>query len=320
MKLAITGALGHIGSRFIRNLDPHVIEEVLLIDNLSTQRYCSLFNLPPDIAFRFVEQDICQADLEYLFTGMDAVVHLAAMTNAVESVEIQQQVERVNFEGTQRVAEACVNAGCRLIFPSTTSVYGTEQESVGEDCSENELQPQSPYAASKRHAERMLATLGQSGGLKFVTCRFGTIYGVSIGMRFHTAINKFVWQACLGLPITVWRTALHQRRPYLQLDDAVHVLSFLLKTDHFDNDIYNVLTQNATVNEIIETIRVFIPDLRVKLVDSPIMNQLSYRVRNDKIIRLGFQFKGSLYSGIKDTIALFSSLRQSMVGMSRASA
>src|ERR1700704_5984440 len=65
-------------------------------------------------------------------------------------------------------------------------------------------------------------------GLRCVIFRFGTIAGASIGMRFHTAVNKFAWQACLGIPITVWRTALHQKRPYLSLRDAVRALAFVL--------------------------------------------------------------------------------------------
>jgi UDP-glucose 4-epimerase len=310
MKLAITGALGHIGSEFIHSLKPHTYEEVLLLDNLSTQRYCSLFHLPAGISFRFVEQDICTADLKNLFRGLDAVVHLAAITNAAESFEIQEQVEGVNVEGTRRVAEACAINGCRLFFPSMTSVYGTQQHIVAEDCPESELKPQSPYAASKLNAERLLASMGQSQGLRFIACRFGTIYGASIGMRFHTAINKFVWQACLGLPITVWRTAWHQKRPYLHLDDAIRAIHFILRSDRFDTEIYNVLTDNAAVSEIVETIGAFVPDLQVEFVDSRIMNQLSYHVRSDKFMRLGFQFTGSLSRGIRDTVALFNGFRQ----------
>ena len=59
-----------------------------------------------------------------------------------------------------------------------------------------------PYAASKVRGEQLLEELGRTAGLRFVTCRFGTIYGVSPGMRFHTAVNKFCWQAAMRLPLT----------------------------------------------------------------------------------------------------------------------
>ena len=308
-KLVITGALGHIGSRFIHGIRPGEYKEVLLLDNLLTQRYCSLFNLPQGVPFRFVEADICSCDLKALFEGADAVLHLAAITNAEGSFDKQKQVEEVNFEGTKRVAEACVAAGCGLIFLSTTSVYGTQCEVVDEDCAIDSLKPQSPYAESKLKAERLLAELGKSSGLKFITCRVGTIYGSSIGMRFHTAVNKFVWQACMGTPVTVWRTAMDQQRPYLDLGDAVRAVNFILAGGRFDNKLYNVLTDNASVGDIIAAIKKHIPDLGVKLVDSPIMNQLSYKVACEKFRALGFEFKGNLDEGVKNTIDLLRQAR-----------
>jgi UDP-glucose 4-epimerase len=312
MKILITGALGHIGSRFIHNLHPADYDRVVLLDNLSTQRYCSLFNLPEGVPFQFVEDDVCTANLEGYFESMDVVIHLAAITNAAASFEIQDQVELVNFEGTECVARACVKTGSKLIFLSTTSVYGTQKDIVDEDCSLEELKPQSPYAASKLRAEQLLQALGQSDGLKFFIGRFGTIFGTSIGMRFHTAINKFCWQACVGRPITVWRTALHQKRPYLDLGDGVRALDFILRTGRFDNQVYNVVTENTTVGQIVDLIRIHVQDVQIEYVDSRIMNQLSYTVACNKFQALGFQFKGNLAQGIEDTIRLIRGIKQNM--------
>ena len=54
---------------------------------------------------------------------------------------------------------------------------------------------------------------------KYYILRLGTILGFSKGIRFHTAVNKFCFQASLSQELTVWRTVLHQRRPYLILED-----------------------------------------------------------------------------------------------------
>jgi UDP-glucose 4-epimerase len=304
MRILITGALGHIGSRLIHSLQLENLDEVIILDNLYTQRYCSLFNLPKSVPFRFINDDICTADLEYYCHGIDYVIHLAAITNAAGSFEIQDQVEQVNYKGTERIARACLKARSKLFFPSTTSIYGTQEEIVDENCSAEDLKPQSPYASSKFHAEHLLEELGRNEGLEFIICRFGTIFGTSIGMRFHTAINKFCWQACLNQPITVWRTALHQKRPYLELNDAIKAINFILKTDKFDNQIYNILTTNETVNGIIDIIRKFIPELKIEYVDSQIMNQLSYIVANSKFQTTGFRYEGSLERGVADTINL----------------
>lgn len=304
MKILITGALGHIGSGFIHSLRPADVERVVMIDNLATQRYSSLFNLPGGVDFRFIESDIFNVDLASLFAGVNVVIHLAAITDATSSFGIQSEVERINHEGTRKVAEACIRNNCSLIFISSTSVYGTQSGTVDESCPEAELRPQSPYAEAKLMSEDMLMRLGEAEGLRCVICRFGTVYGVSAGIRFHTAVNKFIWQACTGRPMTVWRTAIDQKRPYLDIIDAVRALRFIIEQDLSDNQIYNVLTGNATVREIVECIRAFKKDARVEYVDTRIMNQLSYHVLNDKFCNLGFAFTGNLQEGVRQTVHL----------------
>jgi UDP-glucose 4-epimerase len=304
MKLVITGALGHIGSALMRAFVPGDFSEILLVDDLSTQRYCSLFELPRGVPYRFSEADVIKDDLSKLFDGAHLVVHLAAITNAAASFDVQKQVESVNFDGTQRVAEACLATGARLLFPSTTSVYGTQAEVVDENCTIDELKPQSPYAESKLRAESLLQQMAREAGLRTVICRFGTIFGISKGMRFHTAVNKFIWQACHHQPLTVWRTALHQKRPYLDLQDCVRSIRFIMNRDLFDGEIYNVLTLNATVDEIVQGIRGHVPDLQINFVDSKIMNQLSYTVADAKFRAKGFSPSGDLARGIRETVEL----------------
>lgn len=310
MKVVVTGALGHIGSALIRSFGRGDFDRVVLFDDMLTQRYVSLFDLPDGVPYDFIEGDVMKDDLEKLFEGADAVVHLAAITNAAASFDNQEQVERVNFEGTERVARACAKTGAGLLFLSTTSVYGVSEGIVDEDAGESVLQPQSPYATSKRNAEKFLVQIGRDEGLRYVSLRFGTIYGVSPGMRFHTAINKFVWQACMGLPLTVWKTALDQKRPYLDLKDAVRALRFFLADrKRLDGEIYNVLTDNTTVGAIVERIRTLVPDTKINLVENRIMNQLSYTVANDKVQKLGFTFSGNLDSAIAESVELLRNAR-----------
>jgi nucleoside-diphosphate-sugar epimerase len=305
VKIVVTGALGHIGSRLIREIPASFPgAEVVLLDNLSTQRYISLFNLPAGARYRFVEGDVTRHDLQPLFQGAAAVIHLAAITDATNSFQNRELVEEVNLRGTERVARACIQCGSPLIFVSTTSVYGVQSGEVDEDCSKEDLKPQSPYAAAKLAAEEMLARLSATDGLRFVTFRFGTIYGTSVGMRFHTAINKFCWQAAMGQPITVWRTAMDQVRPYLDLGDAVRVFIYAIERQLFDGRIYNAVTNNLTIRNIVECISRHVASVNVQLVDTEIMNQLSYHVNSERIRRQGFEFKGDLDRGVAETMRL----------------
>ena len=305
MRILIAGALGHIGSHLIRSL-PKALPgaEILMLDSMMTQRYPSLFALPPEGRYRFIECDVARADLRRFVEGCDVVICLAAITDAASSFDHADRVEENNFTATRLLAEACVATGAGLIFPSSTSVYGTQSGVIDEDCPEAELKPQSPYAATKLREERLIAGLCAEKGLRAVICRLGTIYGVSPGMRFHTAVNKFCWQAVLGQPVTVWSSAYDQKRPYLDLTDCGRAMEFIIARDLFDGRIYNVITANHTVRDVVDTIRRSVPDLQVKFVDSPIMNQLSYEVLPTRMRAKGFMPEGSLGRGIGDTVAL----------------
>lgn len=305
MKIAIAGALGHIGSKLIRVL-PGALDgaEVRMIDNMMTQRYCSLFDLPGEGTYRFYEGDVLELELEEIFAGCDAVIQLAAITDAAGSFANKEKVEQNNYYTTERIAKACRKTGAAMIHLSSTSVYGTQSDVVDEACGRNELKPQSPYAETKLREEELLAELAAKGEFRFITCRFGTIAGTSPGMRFHTAVNKFCWQAVLGQPLTVWKTALHQKRPYLDLDDAARAIAFIIQNEIFDNRVYNVLTDNLTVHDIVEFIRKRVSDLSINFVETEIMNQLSYHVANDRFCSKGFAFEGSIEKCVEDTLAL----------------
>ncbi len=108
----------------------------------------------------------------------------------------------------------------------------------------------------------------------------------------------------MGQPLTVWSTAYDQKRPYLDLTDAGRAIAFIIEKDLYDGRIYNVLTLNATVRDIVETICGFVANVAITTVDSPIMNQLSYEVSCERFSSHGFKFAGDLKRGIGETIAL----------------
>ena len=85
-------------------------------------------------------------------------------------------------------------------------------------------------------------------------------------MRFHTAVNKFCLNASLEKPITVYKTALNQYRPYLSLKDAFKLVKFTIENNFFKNDIYNALSENCTVNQILNRIRLYKKKLKLNLL------------------------------------------------------
>jgi nucleoside-diphosphate-sugar epimerase len=107
----------------------------------------------------------------------------------------------------------------------------------------------------------------------------------------------------MGQPLTVWRTALDQKRPYLDLADALQAFALVMSQDIRSGEVLNVVTENATVRRVVDSIRRKVPDLVVELVESPIMNQLSYEVASGRIRQLGFFPAGSLDDAVAATVA-----------------
>lgn len=298
MKILVTGALGHIGSKLIKDLSNiNNIKNIYLIDDLRTQRFNSLMHLSKKGKYKFYDETLSKENLNLLVKKSDFIIHLAAITDAASSFGKFNQLKKNNLDNTKLVTYFCSKYKKKLIFISSTSVYGSNDKIMYED--ENNLNPQSPYAKIKISEEKYINKFIKEKKINAVILRFGTILGYSIGMRFHTAVNKFCYNASLGKPLTVWKTALNQKRPYLGINDACSSIIFFINNPKFFNKTYNVLSSNLTVKDIINYIKL-VKKVKVNFVNSKIMNQLSYEVSVDKLKKLQFKFKDNLKFLIKE--------------------
>jgi nucleoside-diphosphate-sugar epimerase len=158
--------------------------------------------------------------------------------------------------------------------------------------------------------EEALIRESVASGLAGVILRFGTIHGVSPGMRFHTAVNKFCFDYTLDKPLSVWRTAINQYRPYLALSDGIRAIQHVITNEIYDGQIYNVLTGNLSLQKIITTIEeIGGRPARIEYVDSPIMNQFSYEVSKLKFEETGFEYQGSLNDDISNTLKILDGIK-----------
>ena len=234
------------------------------------------------------------------------MIHCASMTNAEKSFERSKAMFRNNLNCFNTVLNFCIKNNAKLLHMSSTSVYGKQAKIVDEKCEKKYLKPQSPYAKIKLIEENLLKK--NKHKITYNTFRFGTITGVSNGIRFHTAVNKFCFNASINKPIEVYKFAMNQYRPYLSLKDAFKVIKFCIDKNFYKNDIFNVLTANYTVKQLIKKIKKIKPKIKIKLVNSKIMNQLSYHVDKSKITSNGIKLNSNIDNDIKNTLNLINNL------------
>ena len=310
MKLLITGGLGHIGSHMLQNINKiNKLKKLYIIDSFLSNKVNSLFNLKKKkVKIFFIKKDLSLKDSLKNFTKVDIVLNLASITDAEKSLSIKKEIYRNNIGIFNNVVRYCIKNSAKLIHISSTSVYGKQNSLVDENC--DHLKPQTPYAKIKLIEENILRK--NSKKIKFVTFRFGTIAGISKGMRFHTAVNKFCFSAAMNEPIPVWSGALHQKRPYLSLRDAFKMIKYTIEENFFKNQIYNILSNNYTVNDIIKMIKKHKKKIKVKFIKSKILNQLSYEVSTKKILSENVNLNSKIIFDIKETLNLFRNISNGM--------
>ncbi|MDB4812331.1 SDR family oxidoreductase [Candidatus Pelagibacter sp.] len=299
MNIIISGAFGHIGSYLIKNFQKDKnIKKILLIDNFSTQRFSTYLKLDKK-KFNLIDQDLREINFNKISGQYDVFIHLAAITNATESFKIKDQLKQNNYGSTKKVVNFCKSKKIKLIFPSSTSVYGKKHKIINSTNNMNNLFAQSPYAECKIIEEEYIRQKLEN----FVILRLGTIVGVSEGIRFHTAVNKFCYQASLGKFLTIWRKFYKKKRPYLNLIDCNKVIKYLITNSSLNRTTLDVVTKNYTVQEIVKMISKF-QNIKKKFVNTEILNQNSYEVISDVLIKKKIIFSKTIEKDIKQTIKI----------------
>jgi nucleoside-diphosphate-sugar epimerase len=242
-------------------------------------------------------RDIPDAALE----GVDAVVHLAALSNDPTAEADPAANWEIGVVATEELGRACVKRGIRrMVFTSSAAVYdgieeGTHDESVP-------VEPVGTYATAKRSAEERLIALGDEG-LEPVIMRNGTLYGFSPRMRFDLVVNTFLRDALIK-----GRLELHgggwMSRPLLDVRDCSDAIIAVLEApaEAVASQIFNVLHSNHQIRElamdVAGSLRLVGREVEIVEVPAPTMNR-TYALSNAKLAdRAGFEPSHSVLDGI----------------------
>ena len=219
MRVVVTGGAGFIGANLVIRLLQEGYEPVVF-DDFSSGLHSNVDGLGAEV----ITGDVRDLDrLVAAVTGSDAVVHLAARGSVPRSIAFPLETHATNATGTLNVMEAARRAEAQVIFSSSSSVYGANQELPKNETMRTE--PITPYAASKLAGESYARAYSESYGLKVTTFRFFNVFGPSQrpDHSYAAVIPRWIWHALHGDDVVVFGDGL-TTRDFTFVEDVVSVL------------------------------------------------------------------------------------------------
>lgn len=298
----VTGGCGYIGSVLVPQLlEDDRVESVRVLDSFVDGSPRALVGHLGDGALEIVEGDIAESDpVERAMQGIDAVIHLAAITGASASHGRANETFRTNYDGTANLLNAASGSDVdRFVFASSCNIYGRSgTDGLRETTA---AAPINPYAESKLDAETLVQDATAEGPMTATSLRMSTVFGAAPGIRFNLVVNQFVFRAMTGRSLTVYGDGSNWR-PFIHVQDAARAYQdAALVPRRWPANIYNVGTneQNLQIQELASTVRE-----EVGKVDTEYLEQErpgpSYRVNFDRLDETGYEPRWSISEGISD--------------------
>ena len=242
-RILVTGGSGFIGRRVVADLTD-AGAAVRIVD------------LKPhsDPGIDLVRGDIAEPEvLETAFDGgCDGVVHLAAVTSVLRSMEHPGLTFRTNVEGTHALLEGARAAGVRaLVFASTNAVTGPmEAPAISESAT---LRPLTPYGATKAAGEMLMSAYTASYGVRCVALRLTNVYGP--GMQAKDSIVARLMRAIrLGRTFEIYGDGT-QVRDYVHAADVTAAVRLGLSDEEWSGPVVIGSGRSLSVLEVVQAVR-----------------------------------------------------------------
>src|SRR3954447_11088378 len=296
----VTGGAGYIGSVLTQRLLDRGYR-VRILDRLYWGR--------GPISATLDRVEVVEADVRDIpataLDGVDAVIHLAGLSNDPTAEYDPQANWEMNAIATETLGRACIDRDVeRVVFASSCSLYDGLPPGMHDETAA--IEPRGAYATSKRYGEEALLRAAAEG-LTAVILRNGTVYGWSPRMRFDLVVNTFVKDALLAGKLLLhgggwmWRPLVDVR----DVSDAM-IAAYEAPAEKVRGEIFNVLHSNYQIRELAMLVAgsVQLTGRRVSLEEVPAPKLTrDYECANAKLsTTLGFIPRHSVLEAVTDLI------------------
>ncbi len=227
MRILVTGGAGFIGSHLCLSLIAGG-DKVVCLDNFINGNLTNIRPLLNHKHFTLVSGDIRDKELaQSVVHDIDVVVHAAAQIHVDRSIVEPVLTYETNVLGTLNILEAARRFGCKVVYISSSEVYGTAQYTPMDE--KHPLSAPHPYGASKIAADRLCHSYIQTYEMDIVIVRpFNTFGPRQKDTGYGGAISIFVRRVLSGIPPIIYGDGT-QTRDYLFVEDLVRALALVIK-------------------------------------------------------------------------------------------
>ena len=221
-KVLVTGAAGFVGSNLVDSLlsDGH---EVFAIDNFCTGSPANIAHLSDDKNFTFIERDIIAGLGEFESIKFDQIFHMASPASPPRYMELAIETMHVNTTATEMLLQHATKHGSRLLFASTSEIYGDPHEHPQRESywgNVNPIGPRSVYDEAKRFGETLLSHFHRSEGSDTVIVRIFNTYGPRMDPDDGRVVSSFIRDGIKGKSFQVFGDG-KQTRSFCFVSDLV---------------------------------------------------------------------------------------------------
>jgi UDP-glucose 4-epimerase len=258
LRYLVTGGSGFIGSHLCDRLTAEG-HYVLVLDDLSTGRLSNIEHLLESGRLEFIEGSVLDRNLVHeLLEGADACVHLASAVGV--SLVVDRPIDTLlnNVRGADTVLSASAALEKRLLFTSTSEIYGKSDGRVVSEDSDRILGPTSKarwnYSTSKSFGEALALGFHRELGAENVVVRPFNTVGARQRGAYGMVLPRFVRQALAGEPVTVYGDGT-QTRCFMHVHDTVEAILRLLASEAAQGQVFNVGSDDEiSINELAERV------------------------------------------------------------------